>query len=111
MTKNNRNRGCFVLFSGESRAFFNAHCSAVEPSGWRFTFDASILGPEFGGEADYSQEEEEKSFSTEPDPDEPFPFATLNKWLSYILDKESELTSEEEDIVSLCTEITEKYAY
>lgn len=75
------------------------------------TFDASILGPEFGGEADYSQEEEEKSFSTEPDPDEPFPFATLNKWLSYILDKETELTSEEEDIVSLCTEITEKYAY
>ena len=41
--KNNRNRGCFVLFSGESRAFFNAHCSAVEPSGWRFTFDASIF--------------------------------------------------------------------
>ena len=41
--KNNRNRGCFVLFSGEFRAFFNAHCSAVEPSGWRFTFDASIF--------------------------------------------------------------------
>ena len=41
--KNNRFCGCFVLFSGESRAFFNAHCSAVEPSGWRFTFDASIF--------------------------------------------------------------------
>ena len=42
--KNNRNRGCFVLFSGESVRFNkNAHCSAVEPSGWRFTFDASIF--------------------------------------------------------------------
>ena len=42
--KNNRFCGCFVLFSGESVRFNkNAHCFAVEPSGWRFTFDASIF--------------------------------------------------------------------
>ena len=32
------------LYTGESVRFNkNAHCFAVEPSGWRFTFDASIF--------------------------------------------------------------------
>ena len=76
---------------------------AYDPS----TFDASILGGFFGESEDVTFHDEKESQAN----DECCPFHTLRKWLNHILEKEGELSSEEEDIVTLCTEISEKYSY